>query len=98
MVHTKSLSINGCKKVLVWLVAGFTFGEEYLLGYDPMMKHRDDEIITISVDGEEYAVVKKLFSLFVMETPGETSEMKSPKDPKKGETQRKRAELNRHVN
>ena len=39
-----------------------------------------------------------LHSLHQMETPGETSEMKSPKDPKKGETQRKRAELNRCVN
>ena len=29
-----------------------------------------------------------------LEMPGETSETKSPKDPKKGETQRKRAELN----
>ena len=62
----KSLSINSCKKVFVQLVVGFTFGEEYLLGYDPMMKHRDDEIITISVDGEEYAVVEKLFSSFMM--------------------------------
>ena len=33
-----------------------------------------------------------------LEMPGETSVTKSPKDPKKGETQRKRAELNRHVN
>ena len=33
-----------------------------------------------------------------LEMPGETSETKSPKDPKKGETQRKRAELNRRVN
>lgn len=66
VVHTKSLPINGCKKVLLRLVAGFAFGEEYLLGYDPMMKCRDDEIITISVNGEEYTIVEKLFSSFAM--------------------------------
>lgn len=66
VVHTKLLLINGCKKVLVQLVVGFAFGEEYLLGYDPMMKCHDNEIITISVNSEEYTIIKKLFSSFTM--------------------------------
>ena len=65
VVHT-TLLIGDCKKVLVQMVVGFAFGEEYLLGYDLTMKHHDNEIIAILVDGEEYVVVEKLFSSLAM--------------------------------
>ena len=66
VVHSKPHSLASSKRVLVQLVVGFVFGEEYLLGYDSMMKDSGGVITTILVSGEVYTIIKKLFSLSMM--------------------------------
>ena len=66
-VHTNAIPLHSNKRRLVQFIVGFSFGDEHLLGYDPMMKHSGGDIITaISVNGQEYAIINRLFKSSVM--------------------------------
>lgn len=68
VVYSKTLKLvnNKCKNELLRLIAGFAFGPEHLLGYDPTMKRSGNKITTITVKEEEYTVDKRLFTSVTM--------------------------------
>ena len=66
VVHSKPLPLADSKRELVRLVAGFAFGQGYLLGYDPTIKGSGSVITAISVDRDEFTIIKQLFSSSTM--------------------------------
>ena len=64
-VHTDPLLLEESKRELVQCIVGFSFG--HLLGYDLTMKHSAGNTITaISISGEQYTVINRLFKSSVM--------------------------------
>ena len=61
VVHSKPLPLSKSKKELLRLIAGFAFAQEYVLGYDETMKGSGDAITAITINGEEFTVIKRVF-------------------------------------
>ena len=66
-VHTNPLLLEESKRELMQCIVGFAFGDEHLLGYDLMMKcSAGDTITAISIAGEKYTVIRRLFKSSAM--------------------------------
>ena len=57
---TTLLLLSKSKKELLQLIVGFAFAQEYVLGYDKMMKGSDNAI-TANMINKEFTAIKQVF-------------------------------------
>ena len=63
VIHSETLSYNECALTLLSLLAIFMFGTEESIGYDTTMRRGpDDNIKAITVAGDDYTVLRKIYS------------------------------------
>ena len=61
VVHSKLLLLSKSKKEFLQLIVGFAFAQEYVLGYDKMMKGSGDAITANMINEEGFTVIKRVF-------------------------------------
>ena len=66
VVHSKLLLLSKSKKELLQLIVGFAFAQEYVLGYDKMMKGSGDAITANMINKKEFTVIKRVFRSSMM--------------------------------
>jgi hypothetical protein len=62
VIHSIHYHLHRDALVFLRILVGFMFGNNYLIGHDPSMRQNEkDEITGITIAGQEYEVVRKLF-------------------------------------
>jgi hypothetical protein len=63
VIHSIKYHLHHDALVFLRILAGFMFGDDHLIGHDQSMRRNvDDQIVGITVAGQEYDVVKNVFS------------------------------------